>query len=138
MPRVQKKNGQRRGQESFSQAQAKRPQVFGGLSLRAAQFGSMFKSAKKTIYKKSLAVFYKENTLSSNRYGFVIPKKIVHLSTRRNRSRRCLREACRINQSKIKSGFDIIFYSYKDINSLEEAEKLLIPALDLSGLLSQK
>ena len=135
MPRIQKKDGQRRGQESFSQAKAKRPQGFSGLSLKTAQFEQTFKEGRKVFYKRDLAIFYKENSLAVNRFGFIVPKKIVKLSARRNRSRRCLREACRLNQDKIKTGFDIIVYTYKEINGFEEAEKLLLSAVDKAGLL---
>lgn len=135
MPRIQKKDVQRRGQKGFSQAQAKRPQGFNGLILKSAQFEKVFKNGRKVFYKNDIAVFYKENSLNLNRFGFIVPKKIVKLSTRRNRSRRCFREACRINQGRIRAGFDIILYSYKDINGLDEAEKLLLSVINKAGLL---
>lgn len=138
MPRIQKKDGQCRGKKGFGQAQAKTPQGFSGLSLRKAGFEKVFKTGKKVFYKRELAVFYKENPAGANRFGFIVPKKIVRLSTRRNRSRRCLREACRLNQGKIKAGFDIIVYSYKDISGFEEAEKLLLFAIDKAGLLKNR
>lgn len=86
-----------------------------------------FSNAKSfnTLFFK---VLYKENTLSNNRFGFVISKKIEKRASARNRLKRILRASVesRLESSK---GIDMLFIvrqsflkeKSKDIRSLVEA-----------------
>jgi len=105
------------------------------LKLSSKQVKELFKAGKKVSCQTGLALFYKENSLSINRFGFVVPKKFVKLSTKRNRTRRMLREMCLLNKDKVKTGFDIIVYSYGLIKTLQEAEGLFSSLFSKAKLL---
>jgi len=76
-----------------------------------------------------------ENLLTLARVGIIVPKKNVKLSTRRNRAKRLFREAFRLNQARIKPGLDILIYSYKGAESLDQAQSSLIEALKKANAL---
>ena len=55
----------------------------------------------------AIVVYVLENRLSMNRLGITVSTKIGK-AVRRNKIRRRLREAYRINEEKIKTGYDIV------------------------------
>ncbi|KPU26452.1 ribonuclease P [Caloranaerobacter sp. TR13] len=73
---------------------------------------------------KYLVIFFIRNNLGYNRVGFSVTKKIGK-SVVRNRIRRLMKEAYRLNSDKLKQGYDLVFiprkiavgYGYKEIES---------------------
>lgn len=70
------------------------------------EFQIIYNSGKKSFGRYSL-IFFKENNLEKNRYGFVVSKKTGN-AVCRNRIKRLFREYCRQNDENIKLGHDII------------------------------
>lgn len=56
----------------------------------------------------NIVIFVKKNKDVKNRYGFTSAKKIKN-AVDRNKIRRRLKEIVRINEDKIKTGYDIVF-----------------------------
>ena len=57
-----------------------------------------------------LIISYAPNTLPHNRYGFITAKRLGN-AVKRNRVRRLLREAVRLQHPHLKPGYDVIFIS---------------------------
>ena len=57
---------------------------------------------------KTFAFYFMKNELEENRIGIIISKKISKKAVVRNRLRRQIREAYRLNQELFKEGYDII------------------------------
>jgi len=55
------------------------------------------------------------NKLKRTRIGFVVSRKIAKKAVLRNKIKRRLREAVRPNLAKVKSGYDLIFFTKKGI-----------------------
>lgn len=56
----------------------------------------------------NIVIFVKKNKDVKNRYGFTSAKKIKN-AVDRNKIRRRLKEIVRLNEDKIKTGYDIVF-----------------------------
>lgn len=84
-------------------------------------FKRVYKRGKSSA-SKSLVIYVLFNKTDVTRIGFSVSKKIGN-AVERNRVKRLLREACRLNMEKIPPGYDIIFiarvrikkYSYPEI-----------------------
>ncbi len=79
-----------------------------------------FKSVKKSGHLISTPFFgllVKPQNLPSHfsRFGFIVSTKISRLSTRRNRIKRLLRQAVRLNLPKFPSFLDIVFLAKKNL-----------------------
>lgn len=61
---------------------------------------------------KYLVIFFIKNNLGYNRVGFSVTKKIGK-SVVRNRIRRLIKEAYRLNSDKLKQGYDLVFLPRK-------------------------
>jgi ribonuclease P protein component len=76
----------------------------------------------KSLSNRFLVMFYIKNGLSFNRIGFSTTKKLGNAIIR-NRIKRLIKEAFRLNSENIDNGYDIIFLArirsntsnYKDI-----------------------
>jgi len=75
----------------------------------------------KKIYQKGttkrgdvVVLKYLKNGKDFSRFGFVVPKRVSLLSTKRNLLRRQASEAIKANLLKIKSGFDFIVIIKKE------------------------
>ena len=87
-------------------------------------------NCKNSVSDYNLVLFLKKNNLGFNRYGFTAAKKIKKAVTR-NIIRRRLKEIVRLNEYKLKEGYDIIFMarinaSESDYKSLEKSFNKLI------------
>src|SRR5690606_8879053 len=64
----------------------------------------------KSFANKYLIIFFVKNRLDNNRVGIAVTKKLGN-SVIRNKIRRRIREAYRLNSYKVKQGYDIVFLS---------------------------
>jgi ribonuclease P protein component len=83
------------------------------------------------------AVKIKKNNLPCSRFGFVVSLKISKKAVERNKIRRRLQEAIRLNLSKIKKGVDVAVIAKPGIKGKQygEIEEDLIAALDKAGII---
>lgn len=90
---------------------------------KSGQFSEVYKRGKSTATR--LVVLYRlENGLDYNRVGYSVSKK-VGKSVVRNRAKRLIKEAYRLNESGVKKGYDLVFIARVRMNSAEydEVEK---------------
>lgn len=106
------------------------------------EFQIIYNAGRKTFGLYSL-IFFKKNELGYPRFGFVVSKKTGN-AVCRNRLKRLFREYCRLNELKIKDGFDIIIVGkrvagekYKTL-SFEEMNRDLDSIFRKSRLLKWK
>ena len=76
------------------------------------------------------------NDLEISRFAFIVSKKISNKAVIRNRIKRLLREAVRADIKNIKGGWDIIFFTRKNIVEkkyfeIEEEIKRLLKKADM-------
>lgn len=71
-----------------------------------SDFKKVYNSSCSCANKQFVGYFLKNN-LTNNRIGISISKKVGN-SVTRHRLKRLVKEAYRLNQSKIKSGYDIV------------------------------
>lgn len=79
------------------------------------QFNVVYKSGKSVV-TKLMVMYYVRNNLETNRVGYSVSKK-VGKSVIRNRVKRLMKEAYRLNFSSKKIGYDIVFIARVRMNS---------------------
>lgn len=87
-------------------------------------------NCKNSVSDYNLVLFLKKNNFGYNRYGFTAAKKIKK-AVIRNIIRRRLKEIVRLNEYKLKEGYDIIFMarinaSESDYRNLEKSFNKLV------------
>ena len=93
-------------------------------SLKTGRDFSLVYNEKKSYANKYLVMYIRNNSLSSNRLGISVSKKVGN-SVVRHRITRLIRESFRLNENMFNSGLDIVVIArigakgkdYKDINS---------------------
>ncbi|KAB3532220.1 ribonuclease P protein component [Alkaliphilus serpentinus] len=75
----------------------------------------------KSMANKLLIVYYLTNNTNDNRIGFTVSKK-VGKSVVRSRVKRLMKEAYRLNDHKVKLGYDIVFIARQECNTSTYAE----------------
>lgn len=103
--------------------------AFGGVVVKderlknSSQFNLVYKRGKSEV-TKFVVMYYLENNLGFNRVGYSVSKKVGN-SVVRNRSKRLIKEAFRLNSDNLKKGYDIVFISRVRMNSAtyKDAEK---------------
>ncbi|BEP30454.1 ribonuclease P protein component [Helicovermis profundi] len=96
------------------------------------QFNQVYKKGKSVV-NKYVVMYYLKNNLGENRIGYSVSKKVGN-SVVRNKSKRLIKEAVRLNLIENEVGYDLIFISrvrmkiakYSDV---EKAIKKLIKSL---------
>jgi len=84
-------------------------------------------NCKNSVSDYNLVIFIKKNNLGYNRYGFTAAKKIKK-AVIRNVIRRRLKEIVRLNECKLKEGYDIIFMAR--VNASEADYKNLLKSFN--------
>jgi len=92
-------------------------------------------NCKNSVSDYNLVLFLKKNNFGYNRFGFTAAKKIKKAVTR-NIIRRRLKEIVRLNEYKLKEGYDIIFMARvnaaeSDYKNLEKSYNKLIKRSNL-------
>ncbi|WP_130805446.1 ribonuclease P protein component [Senegalia massiliensis] len=89
----------------------------------------------KSLSNKYLVIFFIKNGLEYNRVGFSVTKKIGN-AVIRNRVKRLIKEAFRLNSEGINQGYDIIFLSRIRCNQATyvDVEKSILNLLKRSKL----
>ena len=104
---------------------------------KPAEFTAVY-NAKATKRVGPLRVIAKPNSLSHNRIGFSVSKRVGNAVTR-NRIKRKLREAFRLSQHQNPSGYDIVIVSAPHPHlSTAEYQQLLADAINQLHKLWQK
>ena len=70
------------------------------------EFRRMYSKGKSGV-SSCLVVYFRPNKFGHNRLGVTVSAKLGHAVVR-NRARRRLRETYRLNETRLKSGFDIV------------------------------
>ena len=107
------------------------------LTLRKqSDFSRVYKHGKSKGCRFAV-ILYRRNGLRFTRTAFVASKKVGN-SVERNRSRRIMRAAYRSLESRVKSGYDIIFVARAPITESKEpeVERQLKKTLKSAGILT--
>ncbi|MGL4607633.1 MAG: ribonuclease P protein component [Eubacteriaceae bacterium] len=70
-------------------------------------FDRVFKQGE-VFGNKTFVMYYQRNNKAFNQLGIIVSKKVSKKSVVRNKIRRRMKEAYRLNEDKFKEGFDII------------------------------
>lgn len=78
--------------------------------LRLRQSSDFLRLRKEGMVKRhpSLMISYAPNRLEENRYGFITAKNLGK-AVKRNRVRRLMREAVRLQHPQLQQGYDVVF-----------------------------
>lgn len=103
---------------------------------KKSDFARVFKNGKSRN-SRFLTVRFIDNGCPLSRLGLLASKKVFKKASQRNRVKRKLREAARLNLSRINPGRDIIFIARGGLekNTLKEMEEMILFLLEEAGLL---
>lgn len=85
-----------------------------------AEYQQVFQANKK-IFSQFFVLYYQGNDLNHGRLGIIISKRNLRLAVSRNRVRRLVREAFRLQQNKL-TGLDIVIVAKKTANKALNSE----------------
>lgn len=74
------------------------------------RFLYLYRKGKCTV-SSSFVLYLKPNNSETNRLGITVGKKAVGNAVKRNRAKRVIREAYRLCEPYIKTGYDFVFTS---------------------------
>ena len=98
------------------------------------EFKEIYKYGKN-YWNKNLILYIRKNNLEETRVGFTISKKMGNAVTR-NKIRRRMKEAYRLNFYNVKEGYDLIFIPKKHIIDISygELENSIKHIIKISGV----
>ncbi len=105
---------------------------------KSKEFERVF-SEGKSIAGRFIVIYYLENGFGFPRAGFIVSKKVSKKAVERNRAKRLMREAFRLNKHKLKP-FDLVFIARRDIIGLKlkDVEEEFLRLASLAGILKEK
>ncbi|KXZ40760.1 ribonuclease P protein component [Alkalithermobacter thermoalcaliphilus JW-YL-7 = DSM 7308] len=105
---------------------------------KSSDFAKVYNNGK-SFANKALVIYILENNLGKNRVGFSVSKKIGN-SVVRNRVKRLIRESFRLNNDKIRQGYDIVFISREGAKDLDykSIEKFMINLFKKSKIIDSR
>lgn len=84
--------------------------------LKGKDIKNILSHNKNLLKTKTFIVIYQKNNLGYPRFGFIASKKLSKKAVERNRAKRLLKEAVRLNFPSIKDlSYDIVFIARKYI-----------------------
>lgn len=104
-------------------------------SLRKNRLFKRVFNSKNSKANKNLILYIKKNDLPINRLGISVSKKVGNSPTR-NKVKRLIKESYRLNEDKIKIGYDLVFIARENINdkNFNEVEASFMHIIKLSNL----
>lgn len=92
----------------------------------------------KNYWNRNLVLYIKKNGLEETRVGYTITKKIGNAVVR-NKIRRRMQEIYRLNFSRVKDGYDLIFICKKNTVDLsyKELENSMIHIMKIAKVLKK-
>lgn len=93
----------------------------------------------KSLAGQYVILYYIKNNLGLNKFGFSVSKKIGKAVVR-NRTKRILRECCRLHQDELKTGYNIIFIARPKIRGIKYrlVEQEILKLFAKANLLKEK
>ncbi|MFA5146500.1 MAG: ribonuclease P protein component [Candidatus Omnitrophota bacterium] len=105
--------------------------------LKTGDFRKVYKNG--SAHKRDPLFLYRlPNAGETIRVGFSVSSRSIKLATRRNRIKRLLREAYRLNKAKLKKGFDIVIVVRRDPSpalAYKDIEKKFLGVAGEAGIL---
>jgi ribonuclease P protein component len=107
--------------------------------LRLKQSSDFLRLRQEGMVKRhpALMISYAPNSLEQNRYGFITAKSLGN-AVKRNRIRRLLREAIRLQHPQFLQGFDVVLIARPDAvgKPFQEIQRIVSELARRAGLVS--
>jgi ribonuclease P protein component len=93
----------------------------------------------KGVANRHIAIRFLDREDTELRFGIVAGKELGS-AVERNRAKRLLREACRLNQERIREGHDLVLIARREMRgfSYKDAEEKVLELLKRAKLLKEK
>jgi len=101
-------------------------------------FKSVLETGSKTADSNFTLWWKRRSGEGGGRLGIIVSKRLIGCAVKRNRAKRLIREAFRLNGSKIAEGTDVIVYPRTDkaLNDFGAAQKAVFGVWRKAGIVS--